>query len=280
MSLLRPSLLLPLLFLFLAIPATGCNPTSAKAGPGPTREILDLITALKPPPLDAVPVVKSEWHMTRKRTLERMRKGEPALGEEALRVLKEERPELPEVRAGLLDIAAHTSAAITQPLLEELVLTFGEDMRVRREATELLGRTAPERAVAVLEPILRERYDGRTYPPEEQLLAAWIEAEEKLALDPVPLLALITTDIQRPQDVRHLATRTLGRFPSVQGRQALESVLVESSGNGYIRRLAVQALQKSLPKEEFCPLVKRIQDKEADPAVIDFLESTLVTHCK
>ncbi|MEQ1894294.1 MAG: HEAT repeat domain-containing protein, partial [Planctomycetota bacterium] len=184
------------------------------------------------------------------------------------------------IRAGLLDIAAHTAPTLTEPLLEELVVTFGEDMHVRRAATELLGRTAPERAVAVLEPILRERYDGRTYPPEEQLLAAWIEAEEKLGLDPVTLLALITTDIQRPQDVRHLATRSLGRFPTPQGRQALEAVLVESTGNGYIRRLAVQALEESLPKEELCPLVKRIQDNEADPAMIDFLESMLVTHCK
>lgn len=276
MSLLRPRLLLPLLLLL-----AGCNPTAAgKSGAGPAREILDLITALTPPAQDAIPVVKSEWHMTRKRTLERMRKGAPALGEEALRVLKEERPELPEVRAGLLDIAAHTAPTLTEPLLEELVVTFGEDMHVRRAATELLGRTAPERAVAVLEPILRERYDGRTYPPEEQLLAAWIEAEEKLGLDPVTLLALITTDIQRPQDVRHLATRSLGRFPTPQGRQALEAVLVESTGNGYIRRLAVQALEESLPKEELCPLVKRIQDNEADPAMIDFLESMLVTHCK
>jgi hypothetical protein len=273
MSSLRPSLFLPLLLL------AGCNPTSAaKSGPG--REVLDLITALTPHAQDAVPVVKSEWHLTRKRTLERMRKGDAALGEEALRVLAEERPELAEVRAGLLDIAAHTAPERTSPLLEELVVTFGEDMLVRREATELLGRTSPERAVAVLEPILRERTDGRTFPPEEQMLAAWIEAEEKLRLDPVPLLALITTDINRPQDMRHLATRTLGRFPSPLGRQALETVLVESTGNGYIRRLAVQALQESLPKEEFCPLVKRIQDNEADPSVIDFLESMLVLHCK
>ena len=271
--------LLALLPLCTALAA--CNPTSAaKACPGPTREVLDLVTALTPPAQDAVPVVKSEWHLTRKRTLERMRKGDPELGAEALRVYREEKPPMPEVRAGLLDIAAHTAPELTSALLEELVTTFGEDMHVRRAATELFGRSAPARAREVLEPILRERYDGRTYPPEEQLLAAWLEAEESLGLDPVPLLSLITTDLQRPQDVRHLATRSLGRFPSGQGRQALEAVLVESSGNGYIRRLAVQALEESLPKEELCPLVKRIQDNESDPAMIDFLESMLVTHCR
>jgi len=276
-----PRLHLALFVLWLSLGA--CSPASEASGPSggtPAREIQDLITALRPVEAAAVPVVKSEWHLTRKRTLERLRKGGPELGQEALRVLREERPELAEVRAGLLDIAAHTSPEATEPLLVELVLQFGEDLLVRREATELLGRSAPRRALEVLEPVLRERYDGRTYPPEEQMLSAWLEAAHTLEYDPVPLLALIVTDIGRQQDIRHLATRSLGSHPTPLGRQALETVLVESSGNGYIRRLALQALQESLAKEEFCAEALRVQQNESDPAFIDFIESMLVTHCR
>lgn len=276
-----PRLPLPALVLLLSLAA--CSPSTeaaATGGAAPAREIQDLITALKPVDGAALPVVKSEWHMTRKRTLERLRKGSPELGQEALRVLQEERPELAEVRAGLLDVAAHTAPAETEPLLVELVLHFGEDLLVRREATELLGRSAPRRALEVLEPVLRERYDGRTYPPEEQMLSAWLEAARKLQHDPVPLLALIVTDIGRQQDIRHLAARTLGSYPSPLGRQALETVLVESSGNGYIRRIALQALQESLAREEFCAEALRVQQNEADPAFVDFIESMLVTHCR
>ena len=260
-----------------------CSPSTEAASSGgatPAREIEDLLTALKPVDPAAVPVVKSEWHLTRKRTLERLQKGSPELGHEALRVLNEERPELPELRAGLLEVAAHTAPVETEPLLVELVLQFGEDMLVRREATELLGLTAPRRALEVLEPVLRERYDGRTYPPEEQMLSAWLDAARQLEHDPVPLLALIVTDIGRQQDIRHLAARTLGSYPSPLGRQALETVLVESSGNGYIRRLALQSLQESVPKEEFCAEAKRVQENESDPAFIDFIESMLVNHCR
>ena len=259
-----------------------CAPSTEASGGGgaPAREIQDLLTALRPVDGAAVPVVKSEWHMTRKRTLERLRKGGPELGREALRVLGDERPEQAELRAGLLDVAAHTAPDLAEPLLVELVLHFGEDMLVRREATELLGRTAPARALEVLEPVLRERYDGRTYPPEEQMLSAWLEAARKLERDPVPLLALIATDISRQQDIRHLATRSLGDFPSPLGRQALETVLVESTGNGYIRRLALQSLQQSVPKEEFCAEALRVQQNESDPAFIDFIESMLVNHCR
>jgi HEAT repeat protein len=192
---------------------------------------------------------------------------------------REEPPALPEVRGGLLDVAAHAAPRATEEVLVHLVETFGEDLLVRRVATELLGECMPERAVAELEPILRERTDGRTYPPEEKMLGAWIDASERLKRDPVPFLSLVATDLQRPQEVRHLATKALGRHPSAQGRQALEAILVESSGNGYIRRLALQALLASVPKDEFCALAKSVQSREADTDFIVFIQSALDKNC-
>lgn len=264
----------------LAVLAGGCGAGKAEASDTTAREIQDLIAALEPPPADSVPVVKSDAFRTRKQTLERLRKASEAHGLEALRVYREEPPDLAEVRAGLLDVAAHTAPAASEELLVQLVTTFGEDLLVRRAATEALGECLPERAVAVLEPILRERYDDRTYPPEEKLLDAWILAMERLGRDPVPFLCLVATDLQRPQEVRHLATRALGSHPSPQGRQALESLLVESSGNGYIRTLALQSLRATLPKEAFCELAHRVQENEADLQFVQVLQSAIDGNCR
>ena len=260
-------------------PAGGGDTHAASLGE-PQRDIQDLITALTPPPPTSIPVVKNDWFVTRKRTLERLREADEAHGLEALRVLREAPPALAEVRSGLLDIAAHTAPQVSEELLVKLTTTFGEDLGVRKNACELLGACCPLKAIEVLEPILRERYDDRTYPPEERMLSAWLAANKKLELDPTPLLALVATDLHRPQDVRHLATRALGLRDSPLARQALQTLLVESSGNGYIRRLALQSLRDILPKEEFCALAKSIQDKEADPQMIDVLEKHLEASCR
>lgn len=273
----KPTLLLALI---LAGWCAGCDQPRASEGPQPAREIRDLVTALTPPPPTAIPVVKSEFYTNRKRALERLRAASQAHGLEALRVLREERPSLPEVRAGLLDVAAHTASDATSELLVTLTTTFGEDLYVRNQACQLLGECVPLKAIEILEPILRERYDDRTYPPEERLLEAWLIANEKLHLDPVPLLVLVGTDLKRPMDVRHRATKALAKHPSEQGRQALETILVESSGNGYIRRLALQSLRASLDTERFCALARRTQERESDPEFIVFIQSHLDGVCR
>src|SRR5262245_27522140 len=268
------------LALVLLTALAGCGRSEAKSTAVAAREIADLIIALTPPPATAIPVVKSEHFATRKRTLERLRQASQAHGIEALRVYREEPPSLPEVRAGLLDVAAHTAPAESEELLVQLTTTFGEDMLVRREATELLGECVPARAIQVLEPILRDQYDGRTYPPEERMLEAWIRAKETRHEDPTELVARIATDLQRAQDVRHLATRALGAHDSPLARQALETLLVESSGNGYIRRIALQSLLAILPREAYCELVKRVQSHEADTDFILVLERALDENCR
>lgn len=244
------------------------------------REIRDLMTALTPASPTALPVEKSAWYQTRKKTLERLRTMGPEYGTEALRVYREEPPNLAEVRAGLLDVAAHTNPEPVTPVLVDLVTVYGADLYVRTQATQLLGECAPVKALEVLEPILARRVDGRTYPPEERLLEAWVTAARSLHYDPVPFLSAIATDLQRSQDVRHLATRALGDFDSPQSRQALQALMVESSGNSYIRRLATQSLKNLLEKNDYCSLVKAVQEREADPKFIDFLESVLNSSCR
>jgi len=281
----RPGPWLGLLPLLLAtgLLATGCGPETAASSTSTQevqREVRELMTAVTPLKATALPVEKNSWHKQRKATLERMRTLGKEYGLEALRIYREEPPALPEVRIGLLDVAAHCAPAETSPLLVQLTTVFGEDILVRTKATEFLGECAPAQAVELLEPILHNRYDGRTYPPEERLLEAYVAGCEHEKHDPVPLLCTIATDVNRPQDVRHLATRTLARFDAPQSRQALQALMVESSGNGYIRRVAAQSLQQLLPKEEFCAYVLGVQQHEADPEYIGFLESVLTTSCR
>lgn len=273
-----------LLVLALALPAlASCSPESSAApadGSRTEREVRDLMRAVTPVDPAALPVEKSDWFLTRKRTVERARTLGRPFGAEARRILLEERPEREEVRAGLLDAAAHCDPEGTEELLVQLVLEWTDEMLVRSKAAELLGETRPARAIAVLEPILREQWDGRTYPAEENLLTGYLAAARASGHDPVPLLALIATDIQRQQDVRHLATRTLKDFDTSLSRQALRNIMTESTGNSYIRRIAVQSLRELMPKEEFCPLVKEVQGREADEQMISFLESMLDANCR
>ena len=102
----------------------------------------------------------------------------------------------------------------------------------------------------------------------------------QLEQEPTPLLADLATDLNRAQEVRHLATELLGEHPGPRSRQALEQLLVESSYNSYVRRKATQALRKSIPKDDFCTLVRQVLDREADPVFQVFLDNVLTEACR
>lgn len=276
-------------FLVLTVLAAACSPEGSavqggEAAPAASeqvkREVRDLITAVTP----FVPTVsvaeQNAWYGRRRATLERLRTAGPEVGLEALRVYHERPDTLTEIRVGLLDVAAHTAPEETRPILVELVETFGEDLHVRTKAAEFLGRTSPEKAIEVIEPILRGEVPRQTYPPQERLLAAWNTACVAAEHDRIPLLCEIATDLKSAQDVRHLSVRLLGEEPSVQGRQALERLLVESSGNSYIRRLAAQSLLATVPHEELCPLLVRVLENEADHAMLPFLDDMIQSNCR
>ena len=254
------------------------EPTAKKSEVG--KDIRDLVAALTPLAADAPPVELNQWHLTRKRLLERVRAMGPEWGTEALRVYHDRPNTYPEVRSGLLDAAAHTHPEGTTELLVELVTEFGEDLHIRTKACGYLAIAAPERAVEVLEPLIVDPPSGRTYPPRERMLTAWNDAASKVGLDRAPLLSAVATDSTNEMDLRHMATRYLGSFESRQGRQALELLMVESGGNTYIRRIATQSLVKTVPKEALCELVRGILDREADISFQVFLDNVLQENCR
>ena len=58
--------------------------------------------------------------------------------------------------------------------------------------------------------------------------------------------------------MRHPAAKALGDHPSPRGVAALETAIVESTGNNYLRRMAAQSLVKCLEREELCAHVRDI----------------------
>jgi hypothetical protein len=281
-----PRALLPLLLLLFGLGA--CSPdASATSGAASgedadltqaQRDILDLIIAVTPPsPVDP-PGEKSDWFGRRKDLLDRLRAGGPEVGREALRMYHVRSDSIPEIRSGLLEIAAFAAPEETRPVLVELVSTYGDELYVRTQAADFLASTSPETAVEVLGPILSGETRG-TFPPEDQLLEAWNSAAQSTGADRIPLLCDIATDLKRDQSVRHLATKLLGGLPGEQSRQALELLLVESSGNQYIRRIAAQSLRSILSAEDLCALLRPVIAREADPNFQIFLDTMVQQSC-
>lgn len=182
---------------------------------------------------------------------------------------------LPLARVDLLDIYAHNAPGESEDFLAERLQTYvsGEGL-IQTEAARILAQTSPERARAVLEPLILATRHSRTLPDPERLLHAWILAGQELGEVPAPLLVEVATGILRPAPVRTLAVRTLGDIPGIESQRALETILVESGTDGYIRRRAAQALVKQLGPD-VRPILERVADRETDPAFLNYLANIL-----
>ena len=244
------------------------------------RRIRDLITAVSPLPPDATAMQERDFYLRRKETLARDRAAGPALAQKALDAYRARPDAIREVRAALLDVAAHGLPVETRPILVELLTTYGEDLGLRKAAVGLLGETSPGTALEMLEPLVAEATHRETYPPQDALLQAWLGAADALKHDPVPLLADVATNPRQDDVTRNLAIKALGRAPSSRGRQALELVLVESGGNHMARRYAAQSLAATVGKDELCPLLNRVFSNEADVGFQQFLASMLEENCR
>jgi len=260
--------------------SSGSDPGSGSTGTTQAqRDVLYLILAVTPADPTLPPVEKNAWFGRRQETSKRLREGGPEVGREALRMYGVRSDSIPEIRAGLLDVAAHAAPEETSPVLVELVTVYGDDLYLRTQAALFLGRTSPEIALEVLGPILSGEQRG-TFPPDDRLLEAWNAAAVALGTDRAPLLCDLATDLKREQSVRHQATKLLGEVPGARSSQALELLLVESSGNQYIRRIAAQSLESTLAAEDLCALLRRVIEREADPNFQIFLDNMVQQNCR
>ena len=264
-----------------AAPAAPGATGAAQNAPGAAAEIDAIVTVLTPPPDDVTSDVTDRWIRDRRELLDRLRRDATReLGRSAL-VAARARRELPiVVRSDLLSIAAWGAPEESVLPLTEVFEEYEEDLGVRANAALALADADPVAACALLEPRLTDTRPTKTYPPQERILEALIAATEKLGRDPSALLAHVATDIHRDEALRHRAVRELGRFPGPVGRAALETVMVESTGTFYLRRLAAQSLRASLTRDEVCALLEYVASREADPGFLQFLGDMIDEHCR
>lgn len=269
------------LLLFLA----ACGGAQA-ADPEQIRLDVDhLLAACAPLPVGALPDEVGHAKLRRLELLERLRTGPPALGlacQEALLLAAD--PANPELsrnaRFALLDVFAHTSQpAQATAELERLFSTYGEELHMRRHAATLLATIAPQRAIEVLEPVLRQPQPDMTWPSQELMLEAYVDACARAGADAVGLLTDVATGILYETATRHLAVERLGDRVDVRARQALEHVMRQSSGNSYMRLKSAQALRTAAP-DDCCEIYEDVLSREVMPTFATALQDLIETYCR
>lgn len=259
---------------------------SAYSGPPWSAEqveagLAELAEAYTPVPLTETSDVQERLLGRRRECVARLHAGPPELGAAALARFRATPADAEDLRVALLDVAARTDPVGSAPALAELVRHYGPDysLRVRANAARFLAVAAPQDALALLEPLIREPRQTTTYPPQEVMLDAWIAAARKLERLDADLLADVATNVRQPPDARYRAIEELGRVGTPRGRAALENVLVESGSDGYLRRKAAQAVVASLPQADACAVLMRVADRETDQAFLLFLADMVEKNC-
>ncbi len=250
--------------------------------PAARAQIDELVTALTPLRPDLTSDILDRHYWKQLEVRERLRtSGDADVGIAALRAYVEYRGEETLVRQGLLEVAAHAAPEESRELLKTLMLEYGYPIDDRTYATQYLAETSPEVYLAAAETyVTRRGRPTKTMPNDEFLVRGWITACAKTGRSPVPELASVATNLHMEDAARHLATEELGRHRDPLGRKALETVLVESSGNGYIRRKAAQSLHASLPAETACTMFRYVLEHEADLNFRAFLEDMVERFCR
>jgi len=263
----------------------GCE---AQASPQSAAEqqVGELVEAWMPLPKDLTSDIQDRHFQRKTELLARARAGGREVGLAALARLREGAPQdehgvpFQEIEITLLQTAAHAAPLDARPLLEVLVTQYGAGLHLRTEALLCLADTSPERALEILEPLVTKARPTQTMPPAEYILEGWLRACDKTGRSPVKELVDIATNLFYDQTARIKAIKRLG----LQGgdplaTQALSAILIESTGDGYMRRMAAQALRDSLPREEACQILLRVADREADLNMLKFLKDLLEKHC-
>jgi hypothetical protein len=262
-------------------PPAAVQPASAPAsGPsGRAAQLEALIRDFTPPAKDVTSDNFDVWIRARKTALHAHATPDPEFGRACWTAYRE-RAELPfDVRRDLLEVAARTDAAGMRDHLVAEFEAYGGELGLRARAIDLLAELDPPRALELLEPLVREPRKSKTWPPQETLLSAWNEAALRAGIERSELLGAVAADLLQDDPARHLAVRQLGTCGDARAAQALEGVLVESTGNGYLRRLAAQSLSGDKRFTQACATLRRVLEREADENFAQFLDSLVRKNC-
>src|SRR5207247_702417 len=184
------------------------------------------------------------------------------------------------VGRGLRDAGAHAAPEDTRPLLEALVTQYGPHIEIRTEAMLLRADTSPARAIEILEPLVTKARQSQTMPPPEFMVKAWVTACDGTGRSPVKELVDLATNLLMDETARIKAVKELGHRPDPLGEKALETILVESTGDGCIRRMAAQGIRDTIPHETACEIFRRTAAREADLSFAQFLADMIEKNCQ
>ncbi len=246
------------------------------------QEIVQLVEALKP--LD--PTLTSNHHdqqyWREKAMVERLERGEKEVGLAALHAFANSHDRDFKVRRNLLRVGARSAPDHAKTLLEVLAFNYGFNIEDRTEALLLFAEIAPARYMELARPfVVRRGVLRQTLPNDEFLVKAWAKACEVSGVSPVPEMSDVATNLMVEPFARVVALRTLGRHDlTPESRSALQTCLIESMGDGFIRRVAAQEILRSFPREDSCALLREVLSREADPAMATFLDEMLQENCR
>jgi len=278
---LRPRVALTTFLLFVAAAsacrdAAGTLPQPARSADARIAELIDALT----PIAETVTSDITDAHFHRgNELLAELCAADPEVGRAALRALQSRQTKMVQVERGLLAVAARAATADALPLLENLTQNYGPSLDLRTEAALFLAEVAPERALLLIEPMMLRKVRNQTTPPVEFLVRAWVIACQKTGRSPVPELCDVATNLLQEGSARVRAVAELGLHPDPRGERALRAILVESTGDGYLRRKAAQALRDTLPRETACEIFRQAGDKEADLNFLTFLAKMVEMNC-
>lgn len=258
----------------------GAPAPSGGAATDRSADVEALIRAFTPASKDVTSDVTDQWIRARKAALNAHVSPDPSLGQACWTAYRERADLAFDVRRDLLEVAARTDPT---PMRERLAAEFdayGAEIGLRSRAIELLAELDAPRALALLEPLVVEARKQRTYPPQETLLHAWNEAAKRVGIDRTAVLARVGADLMQDDPARHLAVRQLGTCDGAAAALALEAVLVESTGNGYLRRIAAQSLAGNKKFTTACATLKRVLERESDENFALFLDDLIAKNCR
>lgn len=266
---------------------SSCGEQQAAPAPGSEnpelviQRLIELSTELDP-------TLTSDYHdrhfHAKNAFVTEMRGASRGVGLAALRTFQEfqegaeRQPDL--VMNNLLDVAAHAATEETVPLLEVLTLEYGHDISDRTQGMLLLGQVAPARAVELLTPLLKKTKNTSTMPDDEFILRAFIDGCTLSGADPVPVLADVASNIFKQDAARHRALQELGNHSDPLAQETLRFMLVESTGNSYVRIKTAQSILKSFPREQACAIFLEVSQKEADINFLQFLADMIQDNCE
>jgi hypothetical protein len=262
--------------------STACGEPEASANSPAGAQLEELRLAIEPLKLTETSDKQDAWFHRKAALLERSRQAHDVeLGRLAWKAFQDADPERQDLRVAFLEVAAFNAPEVVRPELERMTVEYDghTSLGVRTEAARLLAETSPAEAIRVFEPILRETKHRVTYPPQEELLRYLIRASELGGGAIDELLIDIATDILQPSEVRYVAIASLAKVRTVRAQKALESLLVETSSDGLLRRKAAQAVRDGLPQSEACEILQRVAEHESDEAFLRFLADMLDKLC-